>query len=265
MSRMPSIDRAFRGPLRHQPGALRRGIPVSKDGPDSVYVPTTEAEWEALGIPAPTLCYGCQDASGALQPSIGSTELVPGATGHLYEQSVTGWSRKFVGTVDGASGQRWSTTAALMDLSLGDSFLALVYTSYATPSSARLFLLAQGFDNSARAANSVGRPGTTHASVTAVGATDHGDIGTVRPYLWVRNAVDNASGLFTSLESVSGTHDESAVSGQPTGIGTTSSGGPPDARFGLAAFWGPTEAAALIAAGYANETLLTALGWSLAY
>jgi hypothetical protein len=98
------------------------------------------------------------------------------------------------------------------------------------------------------------------ANSATAGAAVHDDITTVRPYLWVRNASDDTSRLYTDLEQIDCIHSEIAVSNQRRGIGSLNTPNvTPQMRVGLIAIW-RGEAAENIS----RETLLK-LHWPLSY
>jgi hypothetical protein len=74
---------------------------VSADGLSGKLIPANSAEWSALGLTPATDTWSCQAASGNLVSDIG-TVLTANAS-PLYQQSVTGWTRKAVGFNGGAS------------------------------------------------------------------------------------------------------------------------------------------------------------------
>src|SRR5678815_1520650 len=77
------------------------GIPgVTRDSTSSIYAPANATEWTALMAAAP-LATGnpastwiCQEASGSLLDSIATVHMTQQGAGHLYQQSVPGWTRK---------------------------------------------------------------------------------------------------------------------------------------------------------------------------
>lgn len=81
------------------------GLPL-RDGPSNVHVPRNSQDWLSLGLPAPLIQWDCQEDSGDLFSSIGTATLAAGGSGHLYRQSITGWTRRFVGLTD-SSTHRW--------------------------------------------------------------------------------------------------------------------------------------------------------------
>ena len=234
------------------------GPDVPTDGPDGVYVPTTDEHWTALEIAVPTLCYPCQEASGDLEPSIGEVTLTANAS-PLYAQAVTGWTRTFVGTQDTAAVQGFSTTDGTFSLGAGESAAFLVYMSAAVAAgTARLFNVVS--HSWALQMAGSGALSVRFANVGTAGSAAHEGIGTIRPYLWVRDAAADTCRLYTTIEQVNGTHSEIAVNNTAgAGLGALTGGVAAEARYGLLAYWKGADAETI------GKATLTALGWTLAY
>ena len=85
---------------------------VTRDATSGWYVPASATEWgyllEGTGIANPGNLWLSQESSGSLADSIGSASLAP-STNPLYQQTVSGWSRKAVGANDGNGGQGFIT------------------------------------------------------------------------------------------------------------------------------------------------------------
>lgn len=94
---------------------------VTRDATSGWYFPANAAEWTLLMAAAglatgnPSSVHNDQEASGNLADSVGSVTLVQTGAGHLYQQTVTGQSRKAVTTVDGTAGQKWINTTVAPD------------------------------------------------------------------------------------------------------------------------------------------------------
>ena len=232
-------------------------IDLNTDGPGGVYVPTTAAEWAALGIPVPTVCYACQEASGNLVPTIGSVQLAPNGTGLAYEQSVTGWTRKFVGLAQGNAGARWGSADLSLNRAAGETMCALIYALVAAAGGNRRLLAVQGTTDADWITSAGLVQSRVNGGSNTNGAVDHRHATTVRPYLWSSDATNNITKTFTDLEEITNTHAETLTVGI-TGIGSPDAGEPPDCKIGLFAFWiAPSRAI--------TKADLQALGWSLAY
>jgi hypothetical protein len=232
-------------------------ISVGTDGPSAVYVPASAADWVELGLPAPLAQWNCQDASGNLTAAVGAIELVPNAS-PLYQQTVSGWTRNFVGTADGTASQRFSTSDASLDAGAGVSMAMLVYMAWDSASARRLFI-AGGDNNTVRSVASTGVVRSFHNGTGVSSATDLGDT-TVRPYIWYRNATSNASGLLLISEALVGTHDETATSGAIRGIGAPGANIAATSKVGLMAYWTGADAETIAA-----KATLTTLGWTVAW
>lgn len=220
------------------------GVPT--DGPSNWYRPTTAAHFTALGLNVPDLLFLCQDASGALVPTIDSLSVGNWSTtgsGHVYQQSVTGWTTKFVGMDGtGAAQQRWGTTSAALNLSAGESYAMLAYASFTLPSvdTTRLMIV-QGTNNAVIPLSTTGRPRLRWNSVSATGTNDHSGLSTVHMFGVSRRADTDSTTLVTDLETVTPTHDESAWTGEIKGIGTPNTT-PCENRFCWIAIWKGTNA-----------------------
>jgi uncharacterized repeat protein (TIGR01451 family) len=117
---------------------------VTKDATDGKYYPANATEWTTVMTQAglatgnPASVWPCQEASGNLADAIGSITLTQTGTGHLYQQAVTGSTRKAVQTVDGTSGQKWvNTTTAPNPHNVSTLVLAVIRVPAASPAAAR--------------------------------------------------------------------------------------------------------------------------------
>ena len=230
---------------------IRRGIrsglnprTVPTDGPDGWYVPQSPADFANLGLATPDYLWLCQEASGNLSSSIGSLTLAANATGHIYEQSVTGWTRKFLGTDGTTAGQSWRTSSASLDLASGESVAMLALASFAMPASGTRSLMAVSGVGAEIlfVAPTTGIVRPQHDTVTSSGTLDHSGIGTVHQFCWYRRGDIDESGAETDLESIAGTHNEEARAGNVKGIGTCSAHSPASARYGWVAIYKGTNA-----------------------
>jgi hypothetical protein len=229
------------------------GITVGRDGPSNVYVPTSTGDWAQLGLPAPSHQWNCQESSGNLSDAIGSLTLTAANT-PLYQQAVTGWTRKFVGTVDTTASQRFATTDASIDLASGVSVAWLFYASIlATPAATRQLVQIAGNTHRIEITNT-GVVRAVHNSVLASMAGSYADA-IVRPWIWFRNNGNSTAGLITNLENKSNTFADGSTAAANKSLGT-SGATVPGARFGLAAYWSGTDAQTI-----AQSSTLTTLGW----
>jgi hypothetical protein len=176
----------------------------------------------------------------------------------LYQQTVSGWTRYFVGTTDGVAGQRFTTTDASLDAGSGVSMAMLVYMAWDSASARRLFI-AGGDNNTLRSVASTGQIRSFHNGTGTSSTADLGDT-TVRPYIWYRNATSNASGLLTLAEALVGTHDETATSAAQRGIGAPGANLAATSKVGLVSYWTGADAETIAA-----RATLTTLGWTVAW
>jgi hypothetical protein len=207
-------------------------MPVGTDGPLGVYIPASGADFTALGLPTPDFLWLCQESSGNLLPTIGdsSVQLAPSGS-PLYQQSVSGWTRKFVGTTEGVSTQGFRTVSSLLNLSAGESYAMLGLASVAIASAGGNVMLAHTWQNMINM-NTTALT-SFHDSVSIAGniAGNHNNLALVRPILWFRNAAANFSGALSDLAQGAGTHAEQACTGMEKGIGGWSGGNPTSTRF----------------------------------
>ena len=237
-------------------------VQVERDGPLGVVVPTTTVEFTRLGLPVPDFLWLCQEASGSLAPAIGNAgvTLAPVAS-PLYQQTVTGWARKFVGTLGGTASQRFETTSALLDLAAGESYAFVVYVA-AQNSAGQRIMGVQGQNNANRFADgNTSSYRTAHNAIGTETATgNYNNLAVVHPLIWYRNGTTNQSGMVTDLDQVIATHDESAATGLIRSLGAASDGNfVAHTRFSWAAAYKGTNAER------DWKSYLQTLGWSLSY
>lgn len=231
------------------------GPNVATDGPGAVYVPASGADFTALGLPTPGHLWLCQDTATGAAPTIGTVTLAENAT-PLYQQTVSGWTRKFLGTTEATVSQRFASTSAGLNVSAGQSFAFLVYASVDIATTQRRWL---GRALNGIRLNNGDTLATVHGGVSANGVETYTGA-TVYPWLWYRNATTDASGTMTNLEHVVGTHDESAISAVLFAFGPDASNAAATARYGWAGYWVGADAETIAA-----KATLTALGWTVGW
>lgn len=202
--------------------AKLRGSPeITRDGPNGWYIPQTAEDFRSLGLPVPDWLWLCQELSGNLSPALGSAVTLLSTGTPLYQQSITGWTRKFVGSTYDVQGGFLSTAIAL-DMSAGQSVATVDLLSFETPATLTRTLSQYGtgtnisYVNVNHAASAMpGRLRAGNVAGSANGTIDHSSLGaaTVRQMVHYRNATSNVSGIQTDLESITTTHDESALTG----------------------------------------------------
>lgn len=235
-------------------------LQVQRDGPLGVFVPQSTSDFVKLGLPVPDYLWLCQDATGNLAATIGPSGLTQNASGsgYLYQQSMAGWLRKFVGFPEGNQNGFYT-----FGIELGTQSLAIVtYAAVARPASGVKWVqyLARGL---LQLYNTGSLQYRNTNFTDAAFATPHGDIGTpatVRPFIWYRNVADNQSGALTDLEHRAGVHDESAV---PPGGSTSVFGGLGGGSVAQRGCWGAVYVGANAERDW--KSYLQMLGWPLAY
>jgi hypothetical protein len=188
------------------------GPAVATDGPDGVYVPASAADFALLDIAEPTHLWLCQDAATPLAAAAGGITLPhDGTTGDLsYQNTVTGWTRKFLGMTGGSS-NRWTTQNAALDIPLNGSVACLVYAAAdgAVASRGVAALASDEFMIVVNAADQAVCRCTGGNGTGSVASFDN--ITTVRPFLYVRDCVANTTRVYTHAEQVNATHTDNAA------------------------------------------------------
>lgn len=215
---------------------------VKRDGPNNWYTPESTQDFVTLRCAVPDFFWNCGEASGNLSNAIGSAlSLAANATGHLYQQSVTRWTRKFLGTDGTTANQSWRTSSAALDLAVGQSAALVGLASLTTPASSTRGLMTISNSNNINASAPGGLLRTNHAGIVVNGAVAQGGLSTVHQLCWYRNAATNVSGALSDTDAVTGTHNEDVFSGEAKGLGAVSpsvgTGVPPEARFGWFAIY----------------------------
>lgn len=182
------------------------------DETSGIACPETEAEWDdfiaansltANGspLPAPDNVWLLQDASGPLADAYGGKNLT--VTGvPLFQQTESGWARKFISSDTGAAGANRFVENGSMAANTSPVLL-LVYARVTTPvSSHQRFFYGQASHNAAEAvAGSNVIRYRTNASA-ANGSLNH--TGQVRPFLILHDTSGSGRmGVFSDIEKVS--------------------------------------------------------------
>jgi hypothetical protein len=250
------VRRAPRLGVNSGSGGAALPITVGRDGPGGVYVPASSPDWVQLALPVPTAQWSCQEASGNLASSIGSIALTATGSNLVYAQTVTGWSRGFVGFSAETANSRWSTTSATLDAAAGQSVAWLVYASAQAASTAQRLILTASVapQNTIRASTTAWQH--VHASTAATMASTPLALDNVRALIWYRNGTSNVSGMISPTENHLGTHDETVYTGGTIkGLGTSGSTCAV-CRVGLVCVWMGADAETI-----AQSSTLTKLGW----
>jgi PKD repeat protein len=209
---------------------------VTRDGPTSWRVPQSAADFTALGLAAPDYLWLCQEGSGDLVSTIGTLNLTA-TSSPSYQNSIAGWTRKFVGTDGSTASQSFRTSSALLDMALGSSAAMIAYGSFTTVAVARTFMALSGANDRLAFSANTGFLRSLHNGVAVDGTVAQGGITTVHQFCWYRNGTSNVSGAVSDTDAVLGTHNESARTGTVKGIGDTAATTPLTARYGWVAIF----------------------------
>lgn len=231
-------------------------VTASQDGTSGIYVPADATEWGNLALTAPNFQWGCQDAASPLAAAIGGVTLAAGGSGQTYQDAITGWSRKAVGTQDNTTEDWVSSSASLPDVS-ATSVLLLLYWKppAANPAASRRVCLMGTTTTVSVQVSSAGKPilfaGANNGTATNA-VTGSSPIPLVVKY----NRTGSESKLFTLNEKLS-----VAFSGTATGKQVLLGGAGVAAQneFLYAALW--TGAAAEMSDATIKSMLQT-LGWA---
>src|SRR6188508_2045894 len=259
-----SAARIIGGPIRRTAmnNGVVSGFPLinSYDGPDSVYVPLTTSDFSALNLAAPTFLWPCQDTSGDLVATVGSNLTNQGAGTHVFQQSISGWTRKAVGSANDNEITNWRFGAGNGPIPSSSNSVAWLGYFYfpSLPASNRICF------NLASQANAQGvnllTTGVLRANATGGdvdGTYNHVD-GRVHPVVMAYNRATSTFTVFSDKERINGTFT-STPSDSNKGIGSTGVAATCVYRcLWLAAFQGTN-------AEQDWPAYLRRLGWSLDY
>ncbi len=241
------------------PGSL-----LPTDGPSAVYVPASAADWTTLGITAPNYQWNCQDTIGTLVAAIGAYDLPTLAGTRLYQQTVTGWTRKFFGW-DTRSDTYAVTTDAATTPGASESFAVLAYVGFTVPAGvAQSNIVAAGGDNTSfsmlvSASKRQVQTSLNGAFSTVTGVEYGDDVTVIRPVLFGRNVTAGTATTFTNLETYTTAYAAAALSSATKGW-ISFNARATTVRGGLLAMWRGAVAEAVLA-----KATLTTLRWSVPY
>lgn len=234
---------------------------VTQDATSLIYVPSTAGDWtqtmSAAGIASgnPSDWWLCQEASGNLASGgVGVTLTANGTP--LYQQTVTGWTRKGVGLAAGAN-QRFTAGAGVGPSPATTSQLWIWYMSItATPGvTAIAASISDGATNYRCAVNTTPRVQSLIGGVTGTGASDPTSAG-IMPVVMLYDRTNSVATVFTGQDKITNTYTAGVVDGRKGIGGATAITG--QVVFG-ALFQG--SSAELSAAQI--KTLLVTLAWTI--
>lgn len=182
-------------------------VGVTRDAASGWYFPASAGEWTifmaAAGLATgnPSSGHLCQEPSGNLADSIGSVTLTQSGAGHLYQQTVAGFTRKAVTTVDGTANQKWiNSTVAPNPNTTSTGYLAAIRMPAANPAAAR-DLLANGGTLDLRMA-ATGKINAVNGATTAGTGSP---VGTVQLVYLQRDITNSLFTCYTLQEKIVGT------------------------------------------------------------
>lgn len=201
---------------------------VSKDATSGIRCPASGTEWTNLMTLAglvsgnPGSLWLMQEASGSLADSIGSVTLSQLGTGHLYAQSVTGWSRKAATCVDGTANQRWGNSTTAPDPSL-TSVLYLAWIRMPASSAPAATRDIMGGPNNLEVKLTT-TPRLQAVDTTNTGTAVNSPVGATRPVLLKLDRTNSACTMYTDQEKVTVTYAAGVSAGALVHFGGQSTG-----------------------------------------
>jgi len=249
-------------------GIWKQKIPVAGSGSyGSIKRPITAAQWSGLCGYAPDYLWECQESSGNLLPTIGtSATLTKNSTGQSYQLSVTNWFTKWVGTTL-ASAHGWASPSNLFTLHNTSLFVLVYFCLTNSDGSVRSMVnLRSGDDLNIRARNS--NPGIQMViNGSAANTASVYENATPTPHA-MAFIYDRSTSLWrtrSDLQQGTGTYAAMANASRTFGIGQMGAEqNAAGARYNLIVAWKGANAEAMTArggAGLGGTQLLTDLGW----
>jgi len=234
---------------------------VSRDAARGVYLPADTTEWDAfrsagsLSIANPSNLWLMQEGSGNLADSIGAVALTASGT-RSYLQSVSGWTRKAIGTTDGTAGA-WQVASGVGPSPASTSVAALSLSLLPAPAAERnVFAMTLAASNLIVVnQTAAGLLKLYLKAGSATGAVSHAD-GNVHPLMIVYDRTNSTAKLYTDLEIVTAAYDTVLD-------GTKGWGGTPSAARHLYGAWWSGADAEMSQAQV--RALFVAMGFSVAW
>jgi hypothetical protein len=235
---------------------------VAQDATSGIYCPANAAQWSALlgvaGIAsgAPASAWLCQEASGNLADSIGAAPLAAVGLSHLYQQTVTGWSRKAMGLnnlnhrFERAGFANTATTSVLL----------LAYVQNLSTPAASSGIAGMGTSTTQYGAVLIAGSTTVRARSTNLqdSAANAFGTNTVRPVAMLVDVTGSRTRFYTDAFKLSPAY--AACAGQLLTLGAPGGGTAISGRYLYAAAF--TGAAAELSDAQV-KTLLQTLGWTI--
>lgn len=256
---------------REDAGSAPVVVPAGRDGPDNVLVPDCPEQWPlvAAGIPQPDYLFPCQETSGNLVDVCNSPGgVLTAAANVLYNQSVAGWSRKFVGVSTEATGSGFHAPVSSLWNIGNQSLFRLIYVAIIASNGPTRCVMLQGGANGVHVQAPTAGQLANFCTTSTVGTFVYENVtATVYPVVQIydRRGV-GLSRLNTNKEQVTGTwanfSDNNKGIGSPVGLAA------PVLRLCLDVTWVGTDAETMAdrgGAGNGGRQAIADLGWPMAY
>ena len=185
---------------------------VTRDGGSLIYVPATGSEFATalsvagMGGRSVLSIYGFQEASGNLADSVGSNTLTATGASWLYQQALSGWSRKQITIADGNTNHNFQNTTTAPDISTTSVMLiGYIAMPAAAPAGARRFFR---LDTTGALAQISATPRMGIVTQGAGGTTVNGTsdpTNAVRPVVLMIDRTNAKAMLYTNQEKIVGT------------------------------------------------------------
>jgi hypothetical protein len=251
-------------PRMDRPPDMDPSVTWSVDASSGKSVPSTAAEWldfignKKLNIVAPDGLWLMQEASGALQDSIGTVNLPSmGNDAPQYQQPVPGWTRKAVKSMDGTGVLFYNNTdASLPNVGTTSMTVLLMYANASMPAGTRSIVVAGCCAGYATLSIDAAKHYRLNVNVTgnAVGLMDHG--ADVTPIVVKLDRTAARQVVITDRETIAPTNTQL---GSQRGLYLgAANGAAPDGRWLYMAAWYGANAEMSDAS---ISALIKALGW----
>lgn len=241
----------------------------TRDGPQSVYVPTLAAQWPLINaaFPTPSWHFPMQESAGNLVDVLNGFQRTPAAgAGGSYGATIAGWATKFLAVTEVAN-TSWGSVNATGDSWNVFTQSVFVYglVRFSSSSGTRRWFVLNGTTHYLEVLvnGHLRIDGGTAGLVSHVGATVHpfvvefiagaGVLGHTGPGLYR---------VTTDLEQVVGTWSQVPDSTKGSGPVSAAAAAPMVGNYGDETSWGGTDAETLSTFG--PGAFMRAVGWTVA-
>lgn len=239
-------------------GVNPSGAPAADtDATSGKYVPSTAGQFTALGLAVPSHLWLLQEASGNAADTIGSCTLTP-ANSPLYQQTVTGWTRKGIGFNQTAN-QRLAAAAGVGPNIGTTSVLWLGYVRVTSAPAAVRTVIGPNISGTAQCRVDITTTPVARANINSTLATGGSTItSAVRPIAILLDRTNSRAVVYTDQEKVTGTYSALVADGAK-GLGSSGGTSFPGECVWMTAW---TAGAAELSDAQV-KTLLQTLGWTI--